>query len=78
MTVGKVGNEEIKIQDKYNIKTGDWIIYRYYLWRLNFVDWNKVLICTVELGRIILESKKNHDFLKIVNSVLKIMGVWYR
>ena len=52
------------------------MIYRYYLLWLNFMEWNEVLICTVELGRIILESKKKHDYLIIVNSVYKIMGVW--
>ena len=27
MRVGKVGNEEIKVQDRFNTKTGDQIIY---------------------------------------------------
>ena len=67
--VGKVGNEEIKVQDRFNTKIGYQMIYRYYLLWLNFMEWNEVLICTVELGRIILESKKKHDYLIIVNSV---------
>jgi len=29
--VGKVGNEEIKVQDRFNTKIGYQMIYRYYL-----------------------------------------------
>ena len=66
MRVGKVGNEEIKVQDRFKTKTGDQIIYWCYPLWLNFMEWNVVLICTVILGRITSESKKNHRFFIIV------------
>ena len=76
MRVEKTGNHEIKIQDRLNTKTGAWFKFSKYLSWLNLVDWNGVLICTVELGRILLEIKKKHDFLIIVNSVLKNIQIW--